>query len=93
MLSVLHCVHSAPVMQQQTCQPAMHRLGCRLVDLTALDAVMTDFESHMDAADRAADAAELFGTLELLPLVLRGDHTTLEGFLLTTLQKPSNITE
>ncbi len=71
----------------------MHHLACRLADLTALDSVMTDFEAHMDAADTASDATELFDMLELLPLALRGDHAKVEEFLMTTLQEASSIDE
>ena len=71
----------------------VQRLTRRLADLTALDAVMTEFEAHMDAADQASDAAELFDTLELLPLALRGNHATVEDFLTTTLQGSSSPDE
>ncbi len=68
-------------------------MACRLADLNALDSVMTDFEAHMDAADTASDAMELFDTLELLPLALHSDHATVEDFLMTTLQEPSSPDE
>ena len=68
-------------------------MACRLADLTVLDSVMTAFEAHMDAADKASDTTDVVDTLELLPLALRGDHATVEEFLIATLQQPSSPDE